>query len=707
MAAITSTGLGSGLDINSIVTAIVGAEKDPALAKMTKSAEKATAMISAYGMVNSELSLFKSSYKDLSRSSTYSAATSSSSDSEILDAKLGVGAETGSWEFQVQQRAQAHTLVSNEADVFSSVTDTVGEGTIQFRFGTYSDTNNDGTDDKFVVDPDHPKETLVIDGTNNSLEKMRDAINNPENGKEYSVKASIINDGTNYRLVLTNKETGEKNGIELTSLDSAGNAIPAGVGLDRFTYSASTQNTIETAKAQDAKITMDGIIITRDSNEFSSVIEGVTINLNGETEVGKTVKLNIDQDTSKVEDQLTAFVEGYNRTIAKMNELSINNGPGVANGVLNGDSTVRNVQSLLRGVLNSTVDHIDGPIHSFADLGILTKRDGTLEINQAKMINEDGSLSKYTLFENAMANHMDSVADFFTASGAASDTQVTFDKSSSLTKPGTYGVEITQIATQGNFTGVNVGSMPLTIDADSDRFEMTINGSLSNELFLTHGTYNSIEELALEMQSQINSDTNFVKKGINVQIVEDAGKLSITSAKYGSISNVGFRSVDTDFLTKLGIDAIVGTAGVDVQGTIDGQNALGEGQTLQSESGDSTGIRLIIEGGLLGNRGHVTFAEGMTTVMNDLLTGIIDKGISGSSGDVDLSEGILDSKLDSLYKKITGLEKQEEDLTYRMDKLEKRLYKDFNAMDMAVSALGNTMNYLKGALDALPGYTRE
>ena len=84
MSSITSTGLGSGLDINSIVGAIVAAEKDPALSKMIKSSGKATAMISAFGMLNSDLSSFKSSYSDLGRSSSFSAATASSSDESIL-----------------------------------------------------------------------------------------------------------------------------------------------------------------------------------------------------------------------------------------------------------------------------------------------------------------------------------------------------------------------------------------------------------------------------------------------------------------------------------------------------------------------------------------------------------------------------------------------------------------------------------------------
>ncbi|MCP4323272.1 MAG: flagellar filament capping protein FliD [Psychromonas sp.] len=692
MSSITSTGLGSGLDINSIVTAIVGAEKDPALAKMTKSAAKATAQISAFGMLNSGLSDFKSSYKDLGLSSSFSAASYTSSDSDILDAKMGIGAETGSWEFEVNQRAQAHTIVSSTANSFSSVNDPIGTGTISFRFGSYSGVGNTA----FAVDADKPIETLTIDSSNNSLSSMRDAINDGD----YSVNASIINDGDNYRLLLTSKETGEESAIELTVSDDDGNDID-GAGLSRFTYSATDKNLEETSTAQDAEIVMNGITITRDSNEITSVIEGVTLNLNGETEIGKTVKLSINQDTSKVEDQLRAFVDNYNNTIKQMNELTAFNGVGAENGILNGDATIRNIQSLMRGVLNTQVDHIGGAVQSFADLGILTARDGTLAFDG---MNSDGK----PIFPDILKTEMDSVANFFTASGAATDGLVSFESNNSLTKPGTYGVEVTQIATQGLLTGADISTnFPITIDADNDTFKMRVDGSLSNEINLSQGTYNSIEDLMTEMQSKINSDSNFIEKAISVSLAEDAGKIAVTSNRYGSSSNVAFTEVGANFLSEIGIGVQAGTAGVNVEGSIDGAEAMGDGQFLLSESGNSTGIKLLIEGGVLGSRGDVTFAEGMTTVMNNLLTGIIDKSMTSTSGDVDLSEGVLDSKVDSLYKRINDLQRQEEDLIYRTDKLEARLYKDFNAMDMAVSSLGNTMNYLKGALDALPGYTRD
>lgn len=701
MSTITSTGLGSGLDINTIVTAIVDAEKDPVTLKINTSTGKATAMISAYGLLNSELSLFKDSYEDLSRTSSFSAATASSSDSSILDATLGIGAATGSWEFEIKQRAQAQTIVTSSANSYSEASSEIGTGVITFEYGTYND------DGSFSINPDKALETLTIDTSNNSLDKMRDAINEGD----YSVSASIINDGTNYRLVLTNKETGEASAMQMTVVDDDGDNSDAS-GLSVFTYSADIKHLDETVTAQDAKIVMDGIEITRSSNEITSVIEGVTLNINGATEVGETVSLTIDQDTSTVEEQLEAFVENYNNTITKMNSLTLDGGENGTDGALNGDSTVRNIQNQMRSILNTMVDHIDGPIHSFADLGFLTNRDGTLSIDTTLLINEDGSTSTHTRFSDAMANHMDSVADFFTASGGASDSLISFESNSGLTEPGSYDIEVTKLATQGQLTGIAHSAFPIVINANNDTFKLRLDGFLSEDITLSSQTYNSIEELTTELQSKINSDPNFVQNGLNVSIIEDAGVISIVSNSYGSSSTVAITEMEnSSFATLLGLTMSGGGStnitGEDAEGLIDGNVAYGDGQFLLSEKGDSTGIKVLINGGALGERGQVTYAEGMSSLMNNILDGIIDNNISSTDGDIGYSGSIIDGKIDSLYKQITIDDEKLESLTYKMDKLETRLYKQFNAMDIAVSNLSNIMEYLESALAALPGYTND
>ncbi len=682
MAAITSTGLGSGLKINDIVTAIVGAEKDPAMKKIDADAKTATDKISAFSALNSALSSFKSSYKDLGYASTYSAVSIKSSDEGVLTAKGGIGAQTGSFEFKVNQRAQAHTLVSGDTATFSNPNATVGTGKLTLRFGTYN------TDGSFSVNADKTIKTITVDSSNNSLAGLRDTINKTDNG----VTASIINDGSAYRLVLTSKETGEANAIELTAADDDGNNTDTG-GLSRFAYGASNKNMKQTSVAQNAKIEMNGITITRSKNEIDSVIQGVTLNLNGVTDTGKVVKLTIGKDTSTIESQIRGFMDTYNKTVSQINELTKYNGAGSTNGVLIGDATVRNVKSLMRDVLNTQVKETGSSIRSFADLGLLTKKDGTLELDETK-------------FKAAMAGSVEDISKFFTQAGKASDPQVNYVTNSSLTKPGTYSVEVTQLATQSKLAGSTALTFPLTVDADNEAFKVRIDGILSGEIKLAQKSYATALDFAAEMQSKINSDATLSTKAASVKVSVDAdGKLQLNSDRYGSRSMVAFTEVDTNFAATFGIGVQQGSDAVDAKGKIDGLEALGDGNTLLSESGNSTGMKVEITGGALGNRGTVTLSEGLTSIMNTVLDGIIDKSISSSKGDMDVSSGLLDGKIDALYKQLVEGDRRETDLKYRMDKLEARLYKQFNAMDAVVSQLSSTMSSLTQSLATLPGYT--
>jgi len=270
------------------------------------------------------------------------------------------------------------------------------------------------------------------------------------------------------------------------------------------------------------------------------------------------------------------------------------------------------------------------------------------------------------------------------------------------------------LATKGVLTGLTVNNFNISSANENDTFKVRIDGVLSNDIVLANQTYATMAELVAEMQSKINSDATLLDKGISVVVSEDAGKLKIESSKYGSTSSVAFTVVDTNFLADLGIGVQQGTAGVDVEGKIDGVAGLGDGQFLLSETGDSAGIKLEITGGLVGSRGSVSFSEGTTVLLNNLLLSMIDNQISSSSGDVNSSNvenapvsTLLDSKTDSLYKKLEQLDRQDADLKLRMDKYEARLFKQFNAMDAAVASLNATLGGLTSSLDALPGYTRE
>ncbi|NQY37047.1 MAG: flagellar filament capping protein FliD [Alteromonadaceae bacterium] len=698
MPAITSTGLGSGLKINDIVEAIIDAEKVPVKSKIDSDAALATAQISAFGSINSALSTFKDSYKYLSKTSTFSAVSISSSDESVLTAKAGVGAQTGVFNIEVKEKAQAQTLASAS---FTSPNDQLGTtGELKIRFGSY-----DAAGTTFSVNPDATIQIIPIDATNNTLSTFRDSINADEKN---GMSATIINDGSGYRLVLSSENTGENYAMEIVAtIDDADNDTSDNLaGLSRLVYNATDKNMTETVEAKNAEIVMNGITITRDSNEIDSVITGVTINLL-DTKPGENIRLNINSDTSTVESEIKAFVENYNTLITQLNEFTKVDSSNGEKGVLVGDATIRSIENQLRGILNNRLDHLPGSIKSFANLGIFTNRsDGTLEINET-----NSALPK---FSDVLKNNITDVADFFTATGTATDGQINFISSNSATKPGTYDVEVTNLATKGVLTGLTVNKFEINSANENDTFRVRIDGTESNEIVLENKTYDTMADLIAEIQSKINSDAKLLGKGIAVTVVDDGGKLKIESNKYGATSFVAFTEVDTNFLADLGVKVDQGTQGQNVIGKIDGVDAFGDGQFLLSENGNSTGIKIEITGGALGNRGSISFSEGTTVLLNALLISMIDNQISNSSGDVNSSSvdnappsTLLDSKTDSLYKKLEQLDRQDEDLKMRMEKYEARLYKQFNAMDSAVASLNATLNGLTSMLDQLPGYTRD
>ncbi len=684
MPAITSTGLGSGLEINKIVEAIVDAEKVPVQSKIDREAKKATEQISALGSLSSTLSSFKDSYSKLSKPSSFAAVKITSSDTGVLNATSSLGAKAGSYDIKVEKIAQPHTLVSSAANKYSSINSEVGEGKLTFRFGTYDE--NDGS---FAINANAQVQSIdVASGT--SLAALRDQINDSKDGIA-GVTASTIDDGSGFRLVLTRDDTGEAQAIEI-AVDN-----PTSSGLSNLAYNGTTKKLTETVVAQDAKIVMNGITITRETNKIENVIEGVTLDLTEANKTGESVKLTIKKDTSEVESQLRAFVENYNKAINNMNELTRFDSANGEKGVLIGDASVRNIQSILRSTINSQVEHIEGSIHSFADMGFVTKRDGTLEI-----IEDD----PYRLDFKEALNDIQGLADFFTAKGTASDSQVDFVAKNSLTKPGEYKVEVTSLAEQANVASTTAVTN-LTVDATNNTFNIRVDGVLSNDVKLEEKTYASVDEMAAEIQSKINSDATLLDKGKSVTVTVDSGKLVITSNEWGNASKLGFPSLDPNVASLLNIVDGTSDEGVDISGKIDGLEAFGDGRFLLSENGNSLGMKVEVTGGPLGSRGTVTYTEGLATVLDKTIEAIVDKSVSSTKDDIETSDTILDGKIDSLYKRLASLDEQEEKLKFRMDKMEARLFKQFNAMDTLVASLNNTMGWLQSSLDALPGYTHK
>ncbi|WP_250635666.1 flagellar filament capping protein FliD [Nitrosomonas ureae] len=296
---ISSPGLGSGLDINGIISQLMAIEQRPLLQLSTKEARQ-QAELSAYGNLKSALSTFQGTVKTLTNSSLFTGVKASIVDSTIASVSATSSAEIGAHQIEVQTLAQAQKIKSES---FTSPSDIIGSGTLTIEFGTY---NVDGT---FTENLKKASASITIEPDQTSLANIRDTINKASIG----VTASIVNDGNGNRLVLSSNDSGLSNALKITVGDDDLNNIDNN-GLSKLAYDASTGGTAnmsETVTARDATLVIDGITITKPSNTITDALQGMTINLFRENP-GTTTSLSITKDTTSVQTAVSTFVNAYN-----------------------------------------------------------------------------------------------------------------------------------------------------------------------------------------------------------------------------------------------------------------------------------------------------------------------------------------------------------------------------------------------------------
>jgi len=359
--AITATGLGSGLDIESIVKGLMALERRP-LDVLSKRQSEIESKISAFGQLKSAVSKFQSSMSSLKSISAFQVFSATSSDDNVFTATASSDAVAASYSIQFlnsdsnHQLAQAHKMNSG---IFADATTSTGAaGTMQIDVGTSS----------FTVD---------IDGSNDSLEGIRDEINTAA-GNDNLVTASIIKvSDTESRLILTSKKTGTANAISLT--DNSGNV-------------SSTLGMTTKDQALNAKFSVDGYLIERSSNVIDDVIEGVTITLKQKSDSAQT--LDVSYDTESVKESMQGFVDAYNEMNGALRKLR--------EGELKGDNSLLSVESQFRSVFNSLPAGLSTSLRALSEIGIRTAKNGDLTLNNSEL--ESKLASDYEGVAQLLAN---------------------------------------------------------------------------------------------------------------------------------------------------------------------------------------------------------------------------------------------------------------------------------------------------------------
>lgn len=361
---ISSLGIGSGLDLNGLLDQLRDAEREK-LQPIQQRLESEQTRISAYGQLEGALSEFQSASDALSDTALYESLSTNTS-GEAVSAAADETAMPGSYSVSVNSLATRGTLASQGvADPEAQISGAT-EQTMTFSFG--------------AADADNAKaDTQVTIAANSSLEDIRDAINADE---QSGVDASVIFDGSDYRLALSSRETGSDASIE------------------GFTFSDSAALTADTGSAaqsgSDASLNVNGVDITSANNQVEGAIQGVTLNL--ESEGDATVA--VEQNTLAVREAVTGFVDAYNAMKGTIGELTAFNAETGQAGELNGDSTVRIVESRLRSELSSGIAGEEGGFSILSDIGISLELDGTMSIDQEKL-------------DDVIANDQQALSDFF------------------------------------------------------------------------------------------------------------------------------------------------------------------------------------------------------------------------------------------------------------------------------------------------------
>ncbi|VAW73701.1 Flagellar hook-associated protein FliD [hydrothermal vent metagenome] len=664
MTNIAAPGLGSGLDVNGIVSQLVAVEQQPAAQRLDRREANLQARLSAFGVLKSAISSFQGSLGALSDPTLFQAKTAQSDTPTVASVSASNAAAEGSFALTVTQLAAAHSLVSDPAlpaAQFTSSADVVGTGSLAFNFGTT--TYDPGTDayTAFVQNPDQGAQTVqIIDG---SLSGIRDAVNAADIG----VSASLVFDGSNERLVFTSTNSGAANSLQISVTDDDGDNDDSS-GLSLFSFNATSNNLLQTQDAQDAQATLNGIAVTSASNSLSENLDGVTVNL---LATGSST-LTVSKSGSTISTNINTFVEQYNNLVKTINDLSAFDPNTGVSGTLNGDGVLRTLDGQFRRILSNQVPGAPDGFSILADIGITRNaQDGTLVVDSTKL----GA---------AINTNADAVTGLFAAFGTAADSLVDVTASTTSTVGGRYGINITQLATQGQVVGGSAATLTITAGVD-DALTLSVDGTQTT-VTLAAGTYTATS-LVAELQSKINADSVLQDAALGVKASESGGVLTLISNSFGLASIV---SIDggTAAAGLFGVTPVA-TDGVDIAGTIGGLAATGSGQKLTG-SGDASGLEITVNGGLLGDRGVIDFARGYADQLGSVLTDILG------------SNGVFSSVTDGLNAQIQDISGDREALARRITSLEARLRKQFGALDVLVSNLNATSSFLTSQLAALP-----
>lgn len=658
---VSSLGLGQ-FDVANISKALAEADVASKRQYLTDKQTQTQNKLAGFDLLSNALNTIKSNMDSFRSTSTFNALTATSSDSTALGVSISGQATAGSYEVVVNQRAQAQTLAS--LGVASQYTN-IGEGTFNLTVGGST-------------------KAITVDSSNNTLEGLKGAIN----GAGLPVNASIVNDGSGYRLVLASQQTGAANNISISTTDSDGNDTDA-TGLSQFAFGAGTNNMVQTIAAQDAAFSVNGLSLTSATNNVSGVIDGVTLNLN-KAQAGVPVSVSINSDTASVVDQVQGFVDDMNamREVIKYLGSYTKDPEDPTKGSLRGEQGLRSLENNLRSFMQFRSSET-GAIQTMADIGIKSNLDGTYALDTAQLT-------------AALSSNPEAVGNLFSANMVTTDNQVSYKGSSDNTVEGTYALTVNQVAKQALYLGdvaAGAATDPITINAGDNNFVLNVGGTESNSLSLAAGTYTR-DEMSRLLQTAINNDANLKAKGESVQVSFDAAnnRFQLATDKFGGASSINFTSLSAGLSSSMGLATGTGAtgsyAGQDVVGALekDGNiySFVGVGQDVKINSflpGAPRDLEFSVAGTATGSRGDLTFQRGFAAQLTKSITDMMNT-----------DTGAIGASVTQLAKRDTDYTEKLKEVDARYERALARYTQQFSIVNSTISGLNSLRDSLSSSL---------
>lgn len=615
-------GIASGLDTHDIINQLLQLERQP-IRRVEQQKAQLSKVNDAWTSVSTKLSSLRTAVDQISRVDRFESLQKvSSSNKEAVSVTASDKVTEGTLSFTVEQLATR--MQRSSSDTFAGLDATIGDRQLTITVG------------------DQTVDVTAELGPDATLGDLVNAIN--DSGLDVRASALQVTPG-NFQLVIDAKNTGTAGEFTVQSQGwDAGFAV--------------------TQEAQDARLQVGGITVTRSSNTIDDLVDGATITLNATTTVPVTITAarDVDGAVSKVK----GFVDALNGALKTLKDLTAYNPESKTAGPLQGSAEARQLMTSLRDAISRPLAGLTGSGALASDLGIALNRDGTIDFDEARL-------------RQAFEADFQGTAARLGRSGTTTSEAATYLSSTSATQPGTYGVAITQAAERA--TAASAYEAPTSGEERTIRITRP-NGAFT-DVTLTDA-HQTAEQAAAEIRASLEA------AGVTTfEVSADAGALRIETVAYGSAARFTVSEVDGDGEVVGDAFGLAGEAqGVDVAGTIGGQAATGAGRTLTGSAGDATGLSVRVDG--QPDAFHVTWTRGVIGTVGTALS-----AAEGISGTISRAKASLTSQQAIYQQRIEGLER-------RVEMREVTIRRQFNAMEAMIGQLNSQGQWLAQQLQTLP-----